>query len=240
MENDLPLGPVDEPLVIDDFSYEEVKTKKCAASVCENICEYLMAAASDDSEKKYLAICVPCYNENLEELMKTFLSLMENVDFMQRKVRKASVAFITTPIHPFHLHIPRISYLFTSISQARLHGDDSGIQLKKDFINTIPIIVPIFDGTKALSPSLREWLTCNFKGCLEGMDGPSEPGKVDVRVGEFVLFFYVWFFWCIGVTFLFSPSVRQVVVLLRRHADGRGGKRGEGQEPRQKERRVCR
>ncbi len=86
MDSDLPLGPVDEPLVIDDFTYEEVKTKKCFASVCENICDSLMAAASENPDTKYLTVCVPCYNENLEELMKTFLSLMENIDFMQRKV----------------------------------------------------------------------------------------------------------------------------------------------------------
>ncbi len=88
MSGDLPLGPVTEPLIIDNFSYEQVKKTKCAATVCQNICQYLSTAAElEHAEVKYLLICVPCYNENLEELMKTFLSLLENFDFMQRKVQ---------------------------------------------------------------------------------------------------------------------------------------------------------
>lgn len=86
LESDLPLGPVDEPLIFDDFTYEEVRKTKCFASVCENICGNLLEAAAGNPDTTYLTVCVPCYNENLEELMKTFLSLMENIDFMKRKV----------------------------------------------------------------------------------------------------------------------------------------------------------
>eukprot|EP01034_Spumella_vulgaris_P022158 gene22158-28265_t len=64
----------------------------------------------------------------------------------------------------------------------KLYGDDPGQKLKQIFVNTIPIIVPIFDGTKALSPSMRQWLSLNFKGVLDDLDGPSGPGEVDVRV----------------------------------------------------------
>ncbi len=48
--------------------------------------------------------------------------------------------------------------------QTKLYGDDPGQKLKEVFINTVPVIVPIFDGTKALSPAMKTWLTLNFKG----------------------------------------------------------------------------
>lgn len=80
---DLPFGPVEEPLVFDSFTFEDVKAKQCVARVCKNICSGLV---NDRGEKMYLTICVPCYNEHLDELMKTIHSLMENVEFMQRKV----------------------------------------------------------------------------------------------------------------------------------------------------------
>jgi hypothetical protein len=45
------------------------------------------------------------------------------------------------------------------------------------------VIVPIFDGYKALSPSIKEWLLNNFPGLLDGLDETdSEPGKLDVRI----------------------------------------------------------
>ncbi len=131
MSFEIPLGPLNRPLVVDNFSYEDVKQTKCFASVSKNICEALKKEAPS-AETRYLCICLPCYNEQFEELLKTFLSLMENIEFMQRK--------------------------------ARLHDDESGQHLKRDFINTVPVIVPIFDGTKAISPSIREWLTSNFHG----------------------------------------------------------------------------
>ena len=42
--------------------------------------------------------------------------------------------------------------------------DDPGHKLKDVFLNTIPILVPIFDGIKAISPSMSAWLTSNFPG----------------------------------------------------------------------------
>ncbi len=79
-------GPINEPLVIDNFTFEDVNNGKCTASVCQNISDSLMSAVENRPQAKYLAICVPCYNENVMDLMKTFISLMQNVDFMQRTV----------------------------------------------------------------------------------------------------------------------------------------------------------
>jgi len=64
-----------------------------------------------------------------------------------------------------------------------MHDDSLGKNLNHEFINTIPVIVPIFDGVKALSKSMKEWISCNFPSLLNELeDGPSESGKVDVRV----------------------------------------------------------
>ena len=71
------------------------------------------------------------------------------------------------------------SYLF----QARLYEDEVGQALKHEFINTVPIIVPIFDGIKAMSPSIKEWMRENFPGAIDELeDAPSGPGLTDVRV----------------------------------------------------------
>lgn len=85
MEMDqLPFGPVEQEIIFDDFTYEDVKTTNCVGKVCRNICSELIN--DPDENKRYLTICVPCYNEDLDELLKTLFSLMENVEFMQRKV----------------------------------------------------------------------------------------------------------------------------------------------------------
>ena len=84
----LPFGPMEEPLVFDNFSYEDVKTTQCIGKVCKNMCAQLVN--DPDEKKRYLTICVPCYNEDLDELLKTLLSLMENIEFMQRKVNVGS------------------------------------------------------------------------------------------------------------------------------------------------------
>jgi cellulose synthase/poly-beta-1,6-N-acetylglucosamine synthase-like glycosyltransferase len=84
MELDLPFGPMEGALIYDNFTYEDVKTTQCLGKVCTNICTQLLE--DPDPNKRYLTICVPCYNEDLDELLKTLLSLMENIEFMQRKV----------------------------------------------------------------------------------------------------------------------------------------------------------
>jgi hypothetical protein len=84
MELDLPFGPMEGSLIFDNFTYEDVKTTQCLGKVCTNICTHLLD--DPDTNKRYLTICVPCYNEDLDELLKTLLSLMENIEFMQRKV----------------------------------------------------------------------------------------------------------------------------------------------------------
>ena len=104
MDLDLPFGPMEEPLVFDNFTYEDVKTNQCIGKVCRNICTQFLD--DPDENKRYLTICVPCYNEDLDELLKTLLSLMENIEFMQRKVQlytyQLSQTIIVMEISNFH------------------------------------------------------------------------------------------------------------------------------------------
>lgn len=44
-------------------------------------------SGDEEFKAKYLCVCVPCYNESLDDLMKTVKSLMENVDFLKHKTR---------------------------------------------------------------------------------------------------------------------------------------------------------
>lgn len=90
MENDselfVPFGPIDDPMIKDDFTFSDVKGSECVAVACKNISAVLNARAAENGST-YLTICVPCYNEELEEFYKTILSLMENVEFMKKQVR---------------------------------------------------------------------------------------------------------------------------------------------------------
>jgi hypothetical protein len=80
----LPLGPVEAASVLDHYSLQLVGPA-CAASVSSNVCRYLVERAAAEGTK-YLCICVPCYNEESLELLKTLLSLLSNMEFLERKV----------------------------------------------------------------------------------------------------------------------------------------------------------
>ncbi len=160
------LGPVNEPLVVDNFLFEDVNESKCSASKCKNIGAHLMGEVSDNPQAKYLAICVPCYNETVDDLLKTLISLMQNIDFMQRTVSNLTslqLTHVSCTVCMCKVTLQPL-LLLTSLFQTKLYGDDPGQKLKEVFMNTIPVIVPIFDGTKALSPSMRRWIALNFKG----------------------------------------------------------------------------
>jgi hypothetical protein len=180
----IPLGPVVGFPVLDDFTYEEVKDDLCAARVSDEVCLYLIEKAELEG-KKYLPVCIPCYNEDFLELLKTLVSLMENFEFMQKK--------------------------------ARLHDDAAGLSLKEEFVRTIPIICPIFDGCKALSPTMREWMNANFPLLLNEMDGNSESGKIDVRISC-----SKWWYYCED-TLPAEPGVPS----NRNQGGGHGGAGGE-------------
>ncbi len=81
----IPIGPVDDFPVIDDFTYEEVRESHCIAAVSQEISRFLIEKAEMEG-KKYLTVCIPAYNEDFLELLKTLTSLMENFEFMQKKV----------------------------------------------------------------------------------------------------------------------------------------------------------
>lgn len=83
-----PFGPMDIhdfPLVVDDFTFDEVNQKDCVATVCKQICS-LFVEEGEANGVCFLTICIPCYNENVDELMKTISSIMNNIEFMKHKV----------------------------------------------------------------------------------------------------------------------------------------------------------
>ena len=58
--------------------------------------------------------------------------------------------------------------------------------MREDLDNLVPVLVPIFDGTRALSKSMRAWINENFQFLLGDLDprtipGEKEPGTVEVR-----------------------------------------------------------
>ena len=88
----LPFGPLEGQAVIDNFTFEDVKESECKAFPSRNIGRYLIDRAKAENTK-YLCVCVPAYNEDLEELLKTLVSLMENFDFMIKKVSFHDIIF---------------------------------------------------------------------------------------------------------------------------------------------------
>lgn len=146
-----PFGPIESAFNWDDFSLEDVGSE-CIGKVCKNLQNELSRnALKDDAGINYMTICIPCYNEEIEEFYKTLLSLLENIEFIKK--------------------------------QARLNDDPAGQALKKTFETMVPIIVPIFDGTKAMSESMREWLSGNIPSLLDDFQNTSTNTGVEVRVG---------------------------------------------------------
>jgi cellulose synthase/poly-beta-1,6-N-acetylglucosamine synthase-like glycosyltransferase len=59
---------------------------------------------------------------------------------------------------------------------------------KEGFSKIVPVIVPIFDGTKALSKSMKKWINDNFPLMLNELEprtsaGSEDPFSTEVRVG---------------------------------------------------------
>ena len=50
-----------------------------------------------------------------------------------------------------------------------------GKALYNEFSSIIPIIVPIFDGIRALSPSMKSWMRANFPGIIDAIEAPDGP-----------------------------------------------------------------
>lgn len=154
------MGPIasDPHYYMQEFKYREVTrynargevVQGCHAKTCSDICRHINKITDvDGGERNYFCVFVPVYNESVEQLMKTILSVMENIDFMKHEVK--------------------------------YHGDKIGKMLKKETSELEVVIVPVFDGMyeHQMSPSVREWLSGDFPGLLEGM--PDGKGSENVR-----------------------------------------------------------
>ena len=142
------LGPLERPIVMDEFTFSQVKGVECLGQVCRKVCKALKRSLGKE-KRKFLCVCVPCYNESTDDLMKTIASLMENVDFMKHKTR--------------------------------FNDDEVGAALKEDFESLQIVIVPIFDGCKAMDSTVKEWLSSDFPGSLDGMTLESQALMVNLQ-----------------------------------------------------------
>jgi cellulose synthase/poly-beta-1,6-N-acetylglucosamine synthase-like glycosyltransferase len=76
----------DDQKVAQEFTFSQVRGNECLGQVCQEVCDALKHSFKQEN-RKFLCVCVPCYNESTVDLMKTVASLMKNVDFMKHKAR---------------------------------------------------------------------------------------------------------------------------------------------------------
>lgn len=76
--------------------------------------------------------------------------------------------------------------------KTRFNDDKTGEALQADFESLEIVIVPIFDGYRAMDATVKEWLNADFPGSLDGIDTPSSPDSVHVRVCSSRWWYYCW------------------------------------------------
>ncbi len=86
-DNCVPFGLQNkEKIIIEEFVSSNVKQ----AGTSQKVCKYLINKANKESRNgkclKYLTIGIPADKEDFAEMMKTVISLMENIEFMKKKV----------------------------------------------------------------------------------------------------------------------------------------------------------
>eukprot|EP00602_Paraphysomonas_sp_CaronLab_P007790 CAMPEP_0185027752 /NCGR_PEP_ID=MMETSP1103-20130426/12954_1 /TAXON_ID=36769 /ORGANISM="Paraphysomonas bandaiensis, Strain Caron Lab Isolate" /LENGTH=559 /DNA_ID=CAMNT_0027561865 /DNA_START=78 /DNA_END=1754 /DNA_ORIENTATION=+ len=146
------LGPIStEPTYFkEDFTYDDVTTigsdgkivKECHGRVCTKLCEYIdNVTLCDRGTKNYFCICIPCYNESMDDLMKTVLCLMENIDFMKHEVK---------------FHCDEV-------------GQSLKREIQEMEIVICPVFDGM--GPNQMDSSIRKWLAGDMPGCLEGLPG---------------------------------------------------------------------
>lgn len=103
------LGPVaTNPMYFkEDFLYEDITkyggsgevVEEYHAKVAHRLCEFIdQVTLKDGGKKNYFNICIPCYNESMDDLMKTVLCLLENIDFMKHEGKKEFLLLIHLPL----------------------------------------------------------------------------------------------------------------------------------------------
>jgi hypothetical protein len=85
-EGVLPFGAVNfNDCIVDTFIYEDVKESHCVGQISQNICRHLLEVSQLEG-KKFLTVCCPAYNEEVDEIEKTVMSMLESFYFMKTKV----------------------------------------------------------------------------------------------------------------------------------------------------------
>ena len=178
------LGPIasDPSYYMQEFKYKDVTrynangdvAQGCHAKMCSEICKHINKITDiDGGERNYFCVFVPVYNETAEQLMKTVLSVMENIDFLKHEGKWTHIFDIKL------INSRNINLYYTLL--VKFHGDKIGNLLKKETSEMEIVIVPVFDGMyeHQMSVSVREWLSGDFPNILKGM--PDGAGSENVR-----------------------------------------------------------
>ncbi len=87
-----PIKGVGALSVTDEFNFNQVQGTKCIGVPCLNITDSLNNLAVTENIE-YICICMPCYNEEVEDLYSTVTSLLENFEFLKTRVRSINAPF---------------------------------------------------------------------------------------------------------------------------------------------------
>lgn len=93
------MGPIasDPDFYMQEFKYKDVTrynsrgdvVQGCHAKMCSEVCRHINKITDiDGGERNFFCVFIPVYNETAEQVMKTVLSVMENVDFMKHEGKK--------------------------------------------------------------------------------------------------------------------------------------------------------
>ena len=147
-------GSLNSDIILDEFSFEQVQGIKCEAQLARKVCGSLLSKITGSNLR------------DPEYLTICVPCYNEHFDELESTISSlmANIEFLKT--------------------RTRFYEDAEGLKLKRKFMKLKPVIVPIFDGMKAIHPTMKAWLDVNFNGITKGIeDGKSKEGKVDVRVG---------------------------------------------------------
>jgi len=169
----------------EDFKYSEITkfgqngeiVEEYHAKVAHRLCEFIdQVTIQDGGKKNYFCICIPCYNESMDDLMKTVLCLLENIDFMK---------------HEAKFHSDKI-------------GKALRQEINELEIVICPVFDGC--GPNQMDTSIREWLSGDMPGVLAPFpdgtrplpvfDDPVEKGKqIEVRIAA-----QRWWYYCLTNT----------------------------------------
>jgi hypothetical protein len=110
--------------VRDDHSFESVEGDQCHGHCSKTICLWLRSFLDNLNSKtftasvtyKFFVVCIPCFDEDIGELEKTIVSLIDCFNFMKHRVRASGDDFGKGLEQHFATLIPVIVPIFDGLS----------------------------------------------------------------------------------------------------------------------------